>query len=226
MILFRKLSLKQWGTIQPTASLLFYHGQKFVKWKNSLQEEDFKGFYSKLPLFLRKDMLNYGLRVISTKDPKVRKLFKSKKSKIWGVVKLLDEIWSIKKPSSRKVKTIIKDYFREILKGKTEKEVNDIIVDIVGYLRDTTGLSLKNWKETEKQLISEGIIKKGGVMLIKDVIREKGIWEGMRKGMQKGRQERDKEVVLNLLKEKFDIAFISKITGLSESEVKKLKNGS
>ena len=225
LILFRKLSFKQWGVIQPTVSLLFYHGQKPVQWKNFLQEEDFKGFYSKLPLFLKKDMLNYGLRVINTKDPKIRKLFKSRVSKIWGIVRLLDEIWSIRKPSSRKVKTIIKDYFREILRGKTEKEVNEIIVDIVEYLRDTTGLSLKNWRETEKQLIEEGILKKGGVMLIKDVIKEKGRWEGIRKGIRKGRQERDKEVILNMLKEKMNISVIAKVTGLSEKEIKKFKNG-
>ena len=197
---------------------------KACSMEKSLQEEDFKGFYSKLPLFLKKDMLNYGLRVISTKDPKIRKLFKSRGSKIRGIVRLLDEIWSIRKPSSRKVKTIIKDYFREILRGKTEKEVNEIIVDIVEYLRDTTGLSLKNWRETEKQLIEEGILKKGGVMLIKDVIKEKGRWEGMQKGIQKGIQKGRQEVILNMLKEKMNISVISKVTGLSEKEIKKFKN--
>ena len=49
--------------------------------------------------------------------------------------------------------------------------------------------------------------------------------EGMQKGMQKGRQERDKEVILNMLKEKADISFISKVTGLPAKEIKKLKNG-
>ena len=57
---------------------------------------------------------------------------------------------------------------------------------------------------------------------------EKGLAEGMEKGMEKGRQEgrteRDKEVILNMLKEKTDINFISKVTGLSIEEIKKLKN--
>ena len=53
---------------------------------------------------------------------------------------------------------------------------------------------------------------------VREIIKEKGRWEG--------RQARDKEVVLNMLKEKTDISFISKVTGLSEKEIKKLKNSS
>ena len=54
---------------------------------------------------------------------------------------------------------------------------------------------------------------------VREIIKEKGRWEGERKGLKKGRQE----VVLNMLKEKADISFISKITGLSEKEIQKLK---
>ncbi|MBC6415981.1 MAG: hypothetical protein GDA46_06305 [Bdellovibrionales bacterium] len=45
---------------------LFYHGKESFKWKGSLQEEDFKSFL--IPRELRKNMLNYKPRVISTKD--------------------------------------------------------------------------------------------------------------------------------------------------------------
>ena len=44
--------------------------------------------------------------------------------------------------------------------------------------------------------------------------------------MKEGRQERNKEVILNMLKKKTDISFISEVTGLSEKAIKKLKNGS
>ena len=54
-------------------------------------------------------------------------------------------------------------------------------------------------------------------MNIKEYIKEEGRQEGL--------QQRDK-VVLNMLKEKVDMAFICKVTGLSEKEIKKLKNGS
>ncbi len=69
---------------------------------------------------------------------------------------------------------------------------------------------------------------------VREIIKEKGRWEGERQGLKKGRQEGRQEglqegrqqVVLNMLKEKADIAFISKVTGLSEKTIRKLKNGS
>ena len=65
----------------------------------------------------------------------------------------------------------------------------------------------------------EELIKKG---------MERGRQEGREAGRQEGRQEgieRGREaVILNMLKKKTDIAFISEVTGLSEEEIKKLKN--
>ena len=87
------------------------------------------------------------------------------------------------------------------------------------YLRDNTELDAKTWEKVEKLLIEAGILKQGGLMQdVREIIKEKGRWEG--------RQERDKEVILNMLKEKADIVFISKVTGLSEKAIRKLKNGS
>ena len=50
--------------------------------------------------------------------------------------------------------------------------------------------------------------------------------EGRAEGMEKGRAERDKEVILNMLKKQADIAFISEVTGLTVDEIKTLKNSS
>ncbi|MDE0119339.1 MAG: hypothetical protein OXM55_04940 [Bdellovibrionales bacterium] len=61
---------------------------------------------------------------------------------------------------------------------------------------------------------------------VREIIKEKGRWEGEREGLKKGRQEGRQEVVLNMLKKKTDISFISEVTGLSEKAIRKLKNGS
>ncbi len=53
--------------------------------------------------------------------------------------------------------------------------------------------------------------------LIRDEIRDEVLAEGKAAGM--------KAVALNMLKEKADLAFISKVTGWSIEEIKKLKNG-
>ena len=56
-------------------------------------------------------------------------------------------------------------------------------------------------------------------------IEERGRQEGMQAGRQEGRQEGLQKVILNMLKKKADIAFISEVTGFSKQEIRKLKNG-
>ena len=53
-----------------------------------------------------------------------------------------------------------------------------------------------------------------------------GLEKGITKGLQRGRVEAMQAVALNMLKEKVEISFIAKVTGLSEQEIEKLKNGS
>ena len=50
--------------------------------------------------------------------------------------------------------------------------------------------------------------------------------EAQKKGILKGRQEGRQEVALNLLSAGLDLEAVSKYTGLSEEEIRKLKNGS
>ena len=61
-------------------------------------------------------------------------------------------------------------------------------------------------------------------MNTREYIEEQGRQKGMRQGVQQGMQQGVQQVVLNMLKEKAKIAFICKVTGLSEKEVKQLKN--
>ena len=88
LILLRKWIISQTGRPELIIPVLFYHGKGTIKWKDSLQKEDFKHFFNKIPVETRKDMLNFNIRVINTKDPKVRKFFKG--SECWGFIKLLD----------------------------------------------------------------------------------------------------------------------------------------
>ena len=231
-VLGRKQSIQQKGYPQPIITVLFYHGEKPLKWKRSLQEEDFGSFFSRIPVESRKSMLNYEPKIISTKDPKIRKAIKGGKFKGYSIVKLLSEIWSIKKkrkPTSLKIRDVYAE-FEEILqdlKGEARKTVE---LRILEYLRDNTGLDSKTWEKAEKLLIETGVLKQGGLMQdVREIIKEKGRWEGerkgLRKGRQEGRQEERKQVVLNMLKKKLNISVISEVTGLSEKAIRKLKNG-
>ena len=53
--------------------------------------------------------------------------------------------------------------------------------------------------------------------------KKEGRQEGLEEGMEKGHQEAQQQIALNLLKEKVDLPFIAKTTGLSIEEIKKLK---
>ena len=55
---------------------------------------------------------------------------------------------------------------------------------------------------------------------------QKGMQAGMQKGMQAGMQKGMQAVALNMLKNKFKLSVISEMTGLSENQIKNLKNGS
>ena len=90
-----------------------------------------------------------------------------------------------------------------------------MVVGVFEYLTDVTPLRKEVWEKAEKELGEEGILKEGEIMNIREHLREKGVQEGLEKGR--------KEVVLNMLKEKAEISFISKVTGLSEKEIKTIK---
>ena len=52
--------------------------------------------------------------------------------------------------------------------------------------------------------------------------REEGIEQGRAEGIEQGRAERDRQIVLSLLDNGFDVATIEKVTGLSEVEIRRM----
>ncbi len=222
-VLGRKHSIQQKGYPQPIIAVLFYHGEEPLKWKKSLQEEDFGEYFSKIPVESRKNMLNYEPKIINTQDPKIRKAYKSKKFKGYSIINLLSEIWNLKKkPTVLKINDAYSE-FEEILKDLKEKERRTVELRILEYLRDNTELDTKTWEKVEKLLIEAGVLTQGGTMQdVLEIVEEKGRWKGQREGLKKGRQE----IILNMLKEKINVSVISKVTGLSEKAIRKLKNGS
>ena len=86
------------------------------------------------------------------------------------------------------------------------------------FLYEAFGMNRALWDKVERRAVYEGILQKGGYMNIREEIKEEG--------RQEGRQEERKQVILNMLKKKADITFISEVTGLSEKEIKKFNNKS
>ena len=72
-------------------------------------------------------MLDYELVIIDTKSRRVRNFYKNKKIKSRGVIKLLSEIWSLKKVTAPKVKDVFVE-FKDILKELRGEKKKDIKV--------------------------------------------------------------------------------------------------
>jgi len=53
---------------------------------------------------------------------------------------------------------------------------------------------------------------------------ERGIEKGIKEGIEQGSMNEKKYIALNMLKEKMDIEFISKVTGLNIDQIKKLES--
>ena len=208
---------------------LFYHGKVPWRWKTSFQEGFLGGIFSKIPFSLRKSMLDCDLRVIDTKnikDKRLRGLIEGKNSKIACVLKSLDKIW-ILRHNKHELEKLLFSIFKVF---RTKKE----LLVFSKYFR-LGGVSNKDLRVLEKKAIKQGLTKiKGGIMDIREEIMldgwqrglQKGLQKGLKQGLQEGEQKNRQEVILNMLKEKADIAFISKVTGLPIKEIKKFKKGS
>ena len=216
-VLMREHHIQHLGKAMPFLSVLFYHGKEPMKWSKTLQEEDFLENLSQIPFEFRKIMLNYGIKILDVKSPIAQRAYKNLRSR--AVIQLLSEIWSLKNPNPEEVRGIFVG-FKDLLKEVKGQQRRDMVLKILEYLTDNTGLDLRTWKKAEELMVGEGILTKGGVMDIREHIKEKGRWEGMQEGMQQGMQQ----VALNMLKSDFKTSVISKITGLSEEEIQKLKN--
>ena len=167
-------------------------------------------------------MLNFKIRLLDIHDSKWEKIFKDPRFKSRGVLYLLRQVWSsnVDFIFLRRVFHLCKDII-----GKQE----DLILSIMEYLAIGYKMKPEIWKEVETEIIKEGLLKKGGYMDIRKYIaeraRQEGWQEGRQEGWQKGRQEGRQEVVMNMLKNKIDTKLITKVTGLTEKEITKLKNG-
>ena len=203
----------------PVTPVLFYHGKKPYKWSLSFQEGVWGRLFAKIPVSLRKDMLNYRLRVLDTHAPAVKRALKDHRLKTRGALSLLSNIWFLKPSVSELTKALTLFAGTE----QVSEQKKDAILNAVEYLDSALSISKKTWIQVENNLIQKDLLKKGGVMNIREVIREKAKWEGWQEGRQEGRQEERQEVIFNMLKERADIAFIAKVTGLSEKEIKRLQ---
>ena len=80
-------------------------------------------------------------------------------------------------------------------------------------------------KHSNKELIAYEASEKSSrdAKARESYVREEGRMEGMKEGEERGEKRGIEQVALNMLKQDMDIETISKVTGLSVEDIKKLK---
>ena len=154
----------------------------------------------------------YELRLLDAQAAKIKRILNDQTVQSRGALYLLREIWWFK-PEVGALEGVL-GLLKE-LAGRRD----DLILSAVDYLfKAVPGMSREVWEKAEQRAVAKGLLGKGGYMDVKERIREEG--------RQEGQRESQREVVRNMLQNKLETPLISKITGLSEKEINKLKNGS
>ena len=202
-------------------------------------------------------MLEYRVRLIDLQDQgKMRGVFKgSGFERTQAALYLMHKAWGLKEkrgPERRKILSALLPMLKG-LSGEGGKKREDLLLSVVEYMR-SLGVSGHLWEELEREALERGFLNKGGVMNIREYIKQQGQQEGWQKGLKQGQQEGwqkgqqegwqkgqqegwqkgqqegwqkgQQELILKMLDKKLDLSVISEVTGLPKQEIKKLKNGS
>ena len=200
------------------------------KWKGPVDFHGFlNNFQSELKKHFKENVLNFRPRVLNIQALDIARQAKGLTTR--PILYILKNIWNL---NEKKLKELF-----TISRGLSQKEREALIMLAVDYVRRyDPNFTWNIIQELEIQTVRKGErIMTPLLQSSLDEAREEGMSVGMRKGrlagkkegmsagMEKGRQEGQKELILNMLKKSADLSFISEITGLSEEEINKLKNG-
>ena len=109
-----------------------------------------------------------------------------------------------------------------IIKGS--KKLTDKELSVIETRGDDMKAAVQRLKMLSREKSME-IIEEAREKARRDrmAIRDFALEKGMKQGKEEGREEEQTKVILNMLKKKTDITFISEVTGVSVKEIKKLK---
>ena len=202
-------------TLNLVIAVVLYSG-RMKKWKGPLSFHDYLAFHSQLKPFFKENVLNFKIRLLNLRELDEER-FSDRDLTVRPIFYIMANIWNVNEKVIERMFTLSRGLKQE------EKEL--LVKSAVNYIRqfdprfnweiiaEIENKVLKDKKEEAMPTLLEGALK-----LEKE--------EARKKGLQEGRQERDRQVILNMLKENADINFISKVTGLSSEEIQKLKSKS
>ncbi len=201
--------------LTPILPVLVYQG-KDREWKGPLEFQGCLNWTKELKDKFGDNVMNFRPRFLNIPSLDLKKEAEGLTSYL--VLFMLKHIWRLDEAKVREFFVLSRDMNvedRKFLVGKVASYIQ-------GYDPYFTWDILQDMEEE--------IIKEARVMSLLqytlDKERKKSRIEGRQEGMQKGIEKGMQAVALNMLKEKADLSFICKVTGLSEEEINRLKNNS
>ena len=180
--LIHEQTIREGGRPLPVLPVVFYHGPRPWGAGLSFQEAYWGDFFNKIPLSSRKSMLEYRVRLLDIQDAKWGYVFEDEGFKSRGVLRLLKDIWTLKGDVAS-LRGALR-LFRGFVGGG-----QDWALSVVHYLESCLGVGRKVWEQVERGAIDDGLFKKGGIMNIREVIKEEARLEGVKAGFQQGREK-------------------------------------
>ena len=151
-----------------------------------------------------------------------------------NMVKPLEKYYNISKESLTKLEKILvmfqitsRKELRDISKGDEELENMAKIIEDLNEDEYIIGLYDKDKMDAwMKKIDHEEAIKEGRAKGLEQGLEEgraQGLEQGLEQGLKEGSNKKAIEIAQNMLKSGMDVSEISKFTGLSKNEIKKLK---
>lgn len=194
--------------------IVVYHGEK--EWSIKTDLRDMIPEFYELPEYFKDRIPVFGYDLINM--GKSGRIDFKKFNKLTALM-----LTAFRDAFEKDLKTVLREFLLAVEEAEKEEGEEAIRYYVEIYIRYIENIH----RDLTEEDIEGEIEKLGGkgavTMSILQKREEKGKQEGKREGKREGRQEGIKEIAKNLLKEGIEIAFVAKTTGLSKSEVEKLK---
>ena len=113
----------------------------------------------------------------------------------------------------------------QLLNGLSSQDFTDLAESVLGYIKDLDPKLYEQFEKIDRELFPEGENSMRTYNITNAFVRE-GIAKGMEKGILKGRREGIRETARSMFSKGFSAHDIQDVTGLSDEEMRTLRNGS
>ncbi len=202
--------------------MIIYHGKE--KWNLKTDLREMISGFKELPEYFKERVPVFKYDFYNIGEYKERDF-----AKLTGLTAMM--LKAFKYAFEEDLEIVLRNFLLALEEVKNEEPLETLIYYGEIYLKyielTNSEISEEDIKEQIKKLDGKGTVTMSILQKREEIGMQKGIEQGMRQGMQRGMQQgmqkRNIEIARNLLMEGVGISLVVKSTGLSKTEVEKLK---